>query len=115
VHRGIREIDFWELYINKIGPSRLNGFHTGYRLSGLGGDDVETTGLGKNTIAQTHQSTTKLEGQFGNAADALRAEQALKWPSRPLGELRKARRSGAPEQKPWRTAQTPAFRLRGSR
>jgi lactaldehyde dehydrogenase / glycolaldehyde dehydrogenase len=39
VHRGIRKIDFGELYINKIGPEQVNGFHTGYRLSGLGGDD----------------------------------------------------------------------------
>jgi lactaldehyde dehydrogenase/glycolaldehyde dehydrogenase len=25
--------------VNKIGPEQLQGFHTGYRLSGMGGDD----------------------------------------------------------------------------
>jgi lactaldehyde dehydrogenase / glycolaldehyde dehydrogenase len=28
-----------EVYINKIGPEQLQGFHGGYGLSGLGGDD----------------------------------------------------------------------------
>jgi lactaldehyde dehydrogenase/glycolaldehyde dehydrogenase len=37
--RAIDEIDFGEIYINKIGPEQLQGFHTGYRLSGMGGDD----------------------------------------------------------------------------
>jgi lactaldehyde dehydrogenase / glycolaldehyde dehydrogenase len=37
--RAIDEIDFGEVYINKIGPEQVQGFHTGYRLSGLGGDD----------------------------------------------------------------------------
>ena len=37
--RAIEEINFGEVYINKIGPEQLQGFHTGYRLSGMGGDD----------------------------------------------------------------------------
>jgi lactaldehyde dehydrogenase/glycolaldehyde dehydrogenase len=37
--RAIDDIDFGEVYINKIGPEQLQGFHTGYRLSGMGGDD----------------------------------------------------------------------------
>lgn len=39
--RAIDEIDFGEVYVNKIGPEQVQGFHTGYRLSGLGGDDGE--------------------------------------------------------------------------
>ena len=37
--RAVQAIDFGEVYINKIGPEQLQGFHTGYRLSGQGGDD----------------------------------------------------------------------------
>jgi lactaldehyde dehydrogenase/glycolaldehyde dehydrogenase len=37
--RAADEIDFGEVYVNKIGPEQLQGFHTGYRLSGMGGDD----------------------------------------------------------------------------
>ncbi len=37
--RAIDDINFGEVYINKIGPEQLQGFHTGYRLSGMGGDD----------------------------------------------------------------------------
>ena len=37
--RAIDAIDFGEVYVNKIGPEQLQGFHTGYRLSGMGGDD----------------------------------------------------------------------------
>jgi lactaldehyde dehydrogenase/glycolaldehyde dehydrogenase len=37
--RAIDDIDFGEVYVNKIGPEQLQGFHTGYRLSGMGGDD----------------------------------------------------------------------------
>ena len=39
--RAIDDIDFGEIYVNKIGPEQLQGFHTGYRLSGMGGDDGE--------------------------------------------------------------------------
>jgi lactaldehyde dehydrogenase/glycolaldehyde dehydrogenase len=37
--RAVQAINFGEVYINKIGPEQLQGFHTGYRLSGQGGDD----------------------------------------------------------------------------
>jgi lactaldehyde dehydrogenase/glycolaldehyde dehydrogenase len=37
--RAIENIDFGEIYVNKVGPEQLQGFHTGYRLSGMGGDD----------------------------------------------------------------------------
>jgi lactaldehyde dehydrogenase / glycolaldehyde dehydrogenase len=36
--RAIDEIQFGEVYINKIGPEQLQGFHSGYRLSGMGDD-----------------------------------------------------------------------------
>jgi lactaldehyde dehydrogenase/glycolaldehyde dehydrogenase len=39
IMRAINEVNFGELYINRIGPEALQGFHTGYRSSGLGGDD----------------------------------------------------------------------------
>jgi lactaldehyde dehydrogenase / glycolaldehyde dehydrogenase len=39
--RAIDDIDFGEVYINRIGPEQVQGFHGGYRLSGLGGDDGE--------------------------------------------------------------------------
>lgn len=39
VMRAVNEIDFGELYVNRIGPESLQGFHVGYRQSGLGGDD----------------------------------------------------------------------------
>ena len=35
----VEAIDFGEVYINKIGPEQFQGFHTGYRHSGMGGDD----------------------------------------------------------------------------
>ncbi len=37
----VTEIDFGEVYVNRIGPESLQGFHTGYRQSGIGGDDGE--------------------------------------------------------------------------
>jgi lactaldehyde dehydrogenase/glycolaldehyde dehydrogenase len=39
IMRAVRDIDFGELYVNRIGPESLQGFHVGYRQSGLGGDD----------------------------------------------------------------------------
>jgi lactaldehyde dehydrogenase/glycolaldehyde dehydrogenase len=35
----MRAIRFGELYINRAGGEQLQGYHTGYRESGLGGDD----------------------------------------------------------------------------
>lgn len=37
--RAVNEIDFGEIYVNRIGPESLQGFHTGFRNSGPGGDD----------------------------------------------------------------------------
>ena len=37
--RAIEEIDAGEVYVNKIGPEQMQGFHTGHGMSGLGGDD----------------------------------------------------------------------------
>ena len=37
--RAVQAIRFGEVYINKIGPEQFQGFHAGYGLSGIGGDD----------------------------------------------------------------------------
>lgn len=37
--RAIEELDSGEVYVNKIGPEQMQGFHTGHGMSGLGGDD----------------------------------------------------------------------------
>jgi lactaldehyde dehydrogenase/glycolaldehyde dehydrogenase len=37
--RAVQAIRSGEVYINKIGPEQFQGFHTGYGLSGQGGDD----------------------------------------------------------------------------
>lgn len=37
--RAVQAIRFGEVYINKVGPEQLQGFHTGYGLSGQAGDD----------------------------------------------------------------------------
>lgn len=37
--RAVETVRFGEVYINKIGPEQFQGFHTGYGLSGMGGDD----------------------------------------------------------------------------
>lgn len=39
IMRCVRDIDFGEIYVNRIGPESLQGFHVGYRQSGVGGDD----------------------------------------------------------------------------
>ncbi|HYJ76438.1 MAG TPA: aldehyde dehydrogenase family protein [Kineosporiaceae bacterium] len=33
------DLEFGEVYVNTIGPEQVQGFHTGWKLSGLGGDD----------------------------------------------------------------------------
>lgn len=33
------DLEFGEVYINRIGPEEVGGFHTGWKLSGMGGDD----------------------------------------------------------------------------
>jgi lactaldehyde dehydrogenase / glycolaldehyde dehydrogenase len=37
--RAMQAIRSGEVYINRIGPEQFQGFHTGYGLSGMGGDD----------------------------------------------------------------------------
>ncbi|MDQ3928335.1 MAG: aldehyde dehydrogenase [Chloroflexota bacterium] len=37
--QAVQAVRSGEIYINKIGPEQLQGFHTGYGLSGMGGDD----------------------------------------------------------------------------
>lgn len=39
IMRATRELEFGELYINRQSGELLNGFHTGHKLSGLGGED----------------------------------------------------------------------------
>jgi lactaldehyde dehydrogenase / glycolaldehyde dehydrogenase len=39
IMRAVHEVNFGEVYINRIGPEALQGYHTGYRNSGPGGDD----------------------------------------------------------------------------
>jgi lactaldehyde dehydrogenase / glycolaldehyde dehydrogenase len=34
-----RDLEFGEVYINRVGPEEINGYHAGFRESGLGGDD----------------------------------------------------------------------------
>lgn len=48
----VRAIRFGEVYINKIMPEQLQGFHGGYGLSGLGGDD------GKHGLAHYSRKKT---------------------------------------------------------
>ncbi|WP_199180838.1 aldehyde dehydrogenase family protein [Cryobacterium sp. M23] len=33
------DLEFGEVYLNQTGPEQVQGFHTGWKLSGLGGDD----------------------------------------------------------------------------
>jgi lactaldehyde dehydrogenase/glycolaldehyde dehydrogenase len=37
----IDAVEFGEIYVNRAGPESANGFHIGYRQSGIGGDDGE--------------------------------------------------------------------------
>jgi lactaldehyde dehydrogenase/glycolaldehyde dehydrogenase len=37
--RASRDLSFGEVYVNRAGPEEINGYHVGYRESGLGGDD----------------------------------------------------------------------------
>lgn len=41
VMAAMTDVDFGEVYVNRIGPESLQGFHVGYRESGVGGDDGE--------------------------------------------------------------------------
>ena len=37
--RAIRDLEFGEIFINRVGPEAVSAYHTGYRRSGIGGDD----------------------------------------------------------------------------
>ena len=37
--RAIDDLEFGEVYINSVGPEQVQGFHTGWKASGMGGDD----------------------------------------------------------------------------
>ena len=39
IMRAVNEVQFGEVYVNRVGPESLQGFHVGYKNSGLGGDD----------------------------------------------------------------------------
>lgn len=39
IMRAVTDIGFGEVYVNRVGPESLQGFHVGYHDSGLGGDD----------------------------------------------------------------------------
>lgn len=39
IMRAVQNVRFGEIYINRIGPEALQGYHTGYGNSGPGGDD----------------------------------------------------------------------------
>jgi lactaldehyde dehydrogenase / glycolaldehyde dehydrogenase len=37
--RATDELEFGEVYVNEVGPEQFQAFHSGWKLSGLGGDD----------------------------------------------------------------------------
>lgn len=39
IMRTVTDISFGEVYVNRVGPESLQGYHAGYRESGQGGDD----------------------------------------------------------------------------
>lgn len=39
IMRAVTDVEFGEVYVNRVGPESLQGFHVGYGESGLGGDD----------------------------------------------------------------------------
>ena len=39
IMKAVTDINFGEVYVNRVGPESLQGFHVGYRESGVGGDD----------------------------------------------------------------------------
>lgn len=39
IMRAVMDVEFGEVYVNRVGPESLQGFHVGYGESGLGGDD----------------------------------------------------------------------------
>ena len=73
VMEAVSGIDFGEVYVNRIGPESLQGFHVGYRESGVGGDDglhgLETY-LRKKTVYVNYSGgpTASLMPYGGNGA-----------------------------------------------
>jgi lactaldehyde dehydrogenase/glycolaldehyde dehydrogenase len=41
IMRAVNELEFGEVYVNRTCGEQLNGFHTGYKHSGVGGEDGE--------------------------------------------------------------------------
>lgn len=39
IMRAVHEVGFGEVYVNRVGPESLQGYHVGFRESGMGGDD----------------------------------------------------------------------------
>ena len=61
VMQAVRDIRFGEVYINRVGPESLQGYHTGYRHSGPGGDDGShglETYLRKKTVYANYGATS---------------------------------------------------------
>jgi lactaldehyde dehydrogenase / glycolaldehyde dehydrogenase len=51
--RAIDDTNFGQVYADKIGPEQLQSFHTGYRLSGMSGEDAPygyQKHLGRKTV-----------------------------------------------------------------
>lgn len=38
-HQASNDLRYGEVYVNRVGPEEINGYHTGWRTSGLGGED----------------------------------------------------------------------------
>ena len=39
VMRAVDELAFGEVFVNRVGPEAVHAYHSGHRLSGIGGDD----------------------------------------------------------------------------
>lgn len=39
IMKAVQDVRFGEIYVNRVGPEAVQGYHTGYRNSGPGGDD----------------------------------------------------------------------------
>ena len=61
IMKAVRQVEFGEIYVNRVGPESLQGFHVGYGDSGVGGDDgghgLEAY-LRKKTIYLNHGSAS---------------------------------------------------------
>ena len=61
IMKAVRQVESGEIYVNRVGPESLQGFHVGYGDSGVGGDDgghgLEAY-LRKKTIYLNHGSAS---------------------------------------------------------